>query len=68
MTDAFYIAAIASVPPTIAAVATLIVALRSGRKLDVIHDLTNSLTEKRVEKAEELGHLKGMKEESEKGK
>ncbi len=42
MTDATFVAVAASVPPTITALAALIVSVRNGRKSDVIHVLVNS--------------------------
>lgn len=42
MSDAVQLAIVASIAPTIAALAALIVGIRNGRKSDAIHALANS--------------------------
>lgn len=64
MTESIMIALIISVPPTIAALAAMIVGLRNSKKADAIHILVNSnmtrvqadlkLALARVKKLEEL--------------
>ena len=55
MTDAAWIALAAGVPATITSLAALIVALRTGRKVDVVERQTNSMHDKLMKGAYEKG-------------
>lgn len=67
MTAQVLIAAIAVIPGTLAAVATLIVVIRNDRKTDNLVEQTDGLTKALVEsesgKALMEGHVNGVKDE-----
>lgn len=62
MSDAFWIALFASFAPTIAAIAALIVAIRTGRKVEEVRKNTNGLVEERVARAKEDGRKEAFQE------
>lgn len=61
------IALIGAIPPTLMALASLVVSLRNGMKVTEIHKLTNSMKDQLVEssKAQSFleGHAEGVKDE-----
>lgn len=64
---AVLIAAIASLPPTVASIAAVLISLNTQAKVEVVHKATNSLTERLVSvtKSDALqeGHTKGVADE-----
>ena len=54
MTDTAWIALTAGVPATISSVAALIVALRTGRKVDVVQQQTNGMQATLIKHAEKI--------------
>lgn len=67
ISDAVVIAVITGLPPTIAAVASLVVSIRNGKKVDEIHKTTNSMSDKllAVTRSDALqeGHTAGVADE-----
>lgn len=59
LTETAAVAAIAAVPGTIAALATLIVSLRNGRKVEEVHRATNSMKDALVLLTEIEAHARG---------
>lgn len=59
MSDVVLVAIIAAVPPTIMALAGLLVSWGNRRSLAVVHKTTNSLAQRNEEIAAELGEIKG---------
>ncbi len=68
MSDPVIVSLIASIPPTLAAVAALIVSMRNGRKVEEVHKATNSMKDALVAAALIQGHAEGVKEEREREK
>ena len=54
------IAAIAGLPPTVASLVSLFVALRTKEKVQEVHHSTNSMKDSLVEATRELATLKGF--------
>jgi len=69
VSEALVVAIVTSVPPTLAAVVTLVVGLRSSRKIarrvEEVHRATNSLTDRLVASTRLEAHAAGIKEERE---
>lgn len=55
MTDAAWVALAAGVPATISSLAALIIAIRTGRKVDQVERQTNSMHDKLMKGAYEKG-------------
>lgn len=62
MTDAVLAAVIASIPSTFAAIATLIVAVRTGRKTEQVHKEMNSMKDELVALTRVEAHAAGVLE------
>ena len=63
MSDPVLLAIIASVPPTLASIAALVVSLRNGRKVEEVHKATNSMKDALVAAAKLEGHAQGVADE-----
>jgi len=63
-----WIAAIAALPPTVLALASLIVGIRNSRKVEEVHRATNSLTDRLVASTKLEAHAAGIKEEQNRSK
>lgn len=62
MTDTVQVALIASIPATVAALASLVSSIKNGQKIKAIHEATNGMqTELR-----EVSRVKGMADQREK--
>jgi hypothetical protein len=60
-------ALIAGVPATVTAAAALIVSLKNGRKLEVVHRTTNSRLDQLLELTRTQAHAEGVLEEKKRG-
>lgn len=56
------IAVVSSMPPTLAAVAALVVGLKNARKVEQVHRATNSLTDRLVALTRLEAHAAGVKQ------
>lgn len=65
MTEPLLIALVAAIPPTLAALAALVVGLRNSRKVEEVRHATNSLADRLVESTRIAAHAAGVKEEHE---
>ena len=63
MSDPVLIALLASIPPTVVALVSLVVGIRTTRKVEQVHKATNSLTDRLVEVTRTEAHAAGMLEE-----
>lgn len=63
MSDVVLIALITALPSTLAAVAALVVSIRNGKMIEVVHKATNSLVAQGRADSKELGVLEGKAEE-----
>lgn len=65
MSEPVLIAFMASVPPTLLALATLVVSIKSSRKVEAVHKATNSLTDRLVASTALEAHAAGVKQGTE---
>ena len=65
MSEAVQVAIVATSGPTLIGALTLFFQYRQGRKIEVIHKATNSLTDRLVETTRTEAHAAGVKEEKE---
>ncbi len=63
MSDGVVIAIVASVAPTLAALATLVVGIRNSRKIEHVHRTVNSRLDQLVALTRVEAHAAGVKEE-----
>jgi hypothetical protein len=68
MTDGFAIALFASIPPTLTALAGLIVSLRNAKRIEEVHVATDGMKDALVAGAGREGHAKGVKDEKHRAK
>jgi hypothetical protein len=68
MSEAVIIALIVAIPTTLTALASLIVSLRNGRKIEQVHLATNSKMDKLLSVTGASEKAKGMKEGLEQGR
>jgi hypothetical protein len=68
MSDAVIIALIVAIPTTVTALASLIVSLRNGRKIEQVHVATNSKMDKLLEVTGASEKAKGFIEGRERGR
>lgn len=66
--DQFIIPILTAIPPTIAAIAALVVSVRNGKKTDDIHLQLNSRLDKFLDEIREAEFAKGVLSETEKSK
>ena len=62
ISDTVWTAILTSLPMTIAAIATLVVAIRTGRKVEQVHIATNSMKDALVAKTEKEALARGIKQ------
>jgi hypothetical protein len=63
MSEPLILALVTSVPPTLAALATLVVALRGEKKIEKVHKATNSLTDRLLAATRIASHAEGVESE-----
>lgn len=63
MTDAIIIAILASLPPTILALAALLASLRGLKKVEAVHKATNSMHDALVALTDKEAHARGVADE-----
>jgi len=67
MSEQVVVAFLASLPPTLLALATLVIGIRNTRKVEEVHKATNSLTDRLVASTKLEAHALGVREEKARG-
>lgn len=63
MSDTIIVALIASIPPTLVALASVFVSLYNGRKIREVHQTINSGLSRQLDTAQKLGNAEGRAEQ-----